>query len=85
MAEVFVFEMSPTGPRRLGGLTPSDSGNKQIDWTRISEVHISKQQLFLTFLVGECRACTDWIVTERFKWNGTHFVSAGIDRKPYKG
>ena len=85
MAELFVFEMSPTGPRHLGGIPPSDSGNKQIDWTRISEVYISKQQLFVTFLSGQCRACTDWVVTEKFKWNGTHFVNAGVDRRPYKG
>ncbi len=78
-SEVFVFEMSANGPKVLATLPSSSWGGHRLDSTRVSDQHLD-----VSYTEGECNACRDWIVTVRFRWNGTQFVQAGQTRKPYK-
>jgi len=80
-AEIFVFFMSSNSPTLLGNLWPSDPGRgEEVDWTRLTDIGVGKRQLNITFQGGDCNACTDWIATASFAWNGGGFVRTGVER-----
>jgi hypothetical protein len=84
--EVFVFTMSSAGPKLLARLTPSDRGRGEEDNGGnfpVTGVHVSKQQLFVSFSAGGSHACPAWAVTARFQWNGSGFVRTGVSRQPF--
>jgi hypothetical protein len=86
-AEIFVFAESSAGPKLLARLSPSDWGRGQEDNGGdfpVTGVHVSKQQLAVSFLAGGSHACPAWTVTARFQWNGNRFVRTGLDRSPFK-
>jgi BON domain/zinc-ribbon domain len=81
IGQIFVFFMSPQGPTLLQSLSLSDSGKgEEIDWSRISDVRITGRQLEISWLGGQCRACTDWAATATFHWNGSRLVRTGLVR-----
>ena len=85
--EVFVFAASSAGPKLLTRLSPSDWGRGEEDNGGnfpVTGVHVSKQQLAVSFLAGGSHACPAWTVTARFEWNSNRFVRMGLDRKPFK-
>jgi hypothetical protein len=85
IGEIFIFSMSPGGPRLFESLSLTDSGKgEEVDWSRITDVHISKLQLAISYLDGGSRACAEWAVTARLQWNGSRFLRTGRDRKPFK-
>jgi hypothetical protein len=78
-SQVFVFEMSASGPRILAKLPSSNWSGR-----RVEEATVSDNGLVVSYLDGECNACKDWVITVRFRWNATQFVRVGQTRKPYK-
>jgi hypothetical protein len=81
MGQLFVFSMTPHGPTLLQSLSLSDSSkNDEIDWSRISDVRVTGGQLEISWLGGQCRACTDWTAKATFKWNGSRFMRTGLTR-----
>jgi len=84
--EIFVFAISPSGPKLLARLTPQDWGKGEEDNGgnfHVSDIQVSKQQLAVGFLAGGSHACPAWTVTVRFQWNGSGFVRSGVSRKPF--
>ena len=77
-SEVFVFEMSESGPKVLAKL-PSSYWKGE----RVAGAKVGNHQLAVDFLeMGDgSRACPEWIVTSKFQWNGNHFVRAGESRR----
>ena len=80
--ELSVFEMSGGAPRLLARLTPgeglADHG------PRYDVVKADGGELSVSYQVtGEhgSGACPEWTVTERFRWNGSRFVSKGQSRR----
>jgi len=80
--ELFVFEMSGGAPGLLTRLTPGEdiaSHGPRYDVVRADggELDVSYQAN------GEhgFGACPEWTVTERLRWNGNSFVSAGKSRE----
>ena len=79
---VLVYAMSSGAPALLQELGQSDSsGNNDIDWTRVRDLRIADGQLTIIADEGQCRACTDSIVTAKYRWDGKHFVRASLLRK----
>lgn len=77
-SEVFIFEMSESGPRVLAKL-PSSYWKGE----RVAGAKVGNHQLAVDFLeMGDgSRACPEWIVTSKFRWNGNRFVNAGETRR----
>jgi hypothetical protein len=80
--ELSVFEMSGEAPRLLARFTPgeglADHG------PRYDVVKADDGELSVSYQVtGEhgSGACPEWTVTERFRWNGSRFVSTGQSRR----
>lgn len=81
-SEVFVFEMSETGPKVLAKLPSSYWKDERVAGTKVSD-HL----LAVNFLeIGDngSRACPEWIVSTSFRWNGSQFLRTGTNRKPSK-
>jgi hypothetical protein len=78
-SEIFVFEMSARGPKIFAKLPPSNWGGR-----RVERATLSGKYVVVSYLDGECNACTDWIVSVRFQWNGARLVRVGQTREPYK-
>jgi hypothetical protein len=78
-SEIFVFEMSARGPKILAKFPPSNWGGR-----RVERATLSGKYVVVSYLDGECNACTDSIVSVRFQWNGARFVRIGQTREPYK-
>jgi hypothetical protein len=78
-SEIFVFEMSASGPKILAKLPSSNWGGR-----RVESATLSGKYVVVGYLDGECNACTDWIVSVRFQWNGAWLVRVGQTREPYK-
>jgi hypothetical protein len=77
-SEVFIFEMTSAGAKAVAKL-PSTNWKDE----RVTGVNISNRQLAVDFLeVGEgSMACPEWVVTSKFRWDGTRFVKAGESRR----
>ncbi len=77
-SEVFVFEMSEGDPKILAKLPPSFWKQE-----RVTGLKVSNQQLAVDFLeMGDGFAvCPEWVVTSKFRWNGSRFVSTGQSRR----
>jgi hypothetical protein len=78
-SEVFIFEMSESGPKVLAKLSPTLWKNE-----RVTGAKVSNQQLAVDFLdMGDKGgpACPEWIVTLRLHWNGNRFVHVGETRR----
>jgi hypothetical protein len=78
-SEIFIFEMSQGGPKVLAKLPPSYWKNE-----RVAGAKVGNKQLAVDFLeVGDngSRACPEWIVTTKFRWNGSRFVNAAESRR----
>lgn len=73
-SELFIFEMSETGPKIL----------VKLSWKleRVTAARVEQNQLTVDFLqVGNGgQACPEWIVSKSFRWNGDRFLSAGEKR-----
>ena len=78
-SEIFVFEMAARGPKILEKIPPSNWGGR-----RVERATLSGKYVVVSYLDGECNACTDWIVSVRFQWDGARLVRIGQTREPYK-
>lgn len=82
-AHILVYAMSSMGPSLLQELEQSSSAKgNDIDWTRVRDVRIANRELLIVADEGQCHACTDWIVTAKYQWNGKLFVRTALLRKP---
>jgi len=77
--EILIYETSPNGPRLFAKLSDADWGAELVDF------QVGNKYLDVNFPNGGSHACPDWLVTDRFQWNGARFVKAGQPtRKPFK-
>jgi len=77
-SEVFIFEMSESGPKVLAHLPPSYWGNQRVGGSRV----IGGQLAVDWFDMGEgAKCCPEWIVTSKFRWDGNRLVKAGESRR----
>jgi hypothetical protein len=86
--EVFIFEMSSGIPKILAKLSPSDWGHgEQCSGAncQIRELHVSNQQLSLSFGVGGSSAQPAWLDTASFQWSANKFIRKGVTRKVLRG
>ncbi len=77
-SEVFIFEMLESGPKVLATL-PSSYWKGE----RVAGAQVTNHQLAVDFLeMGDgSRACPEWVVTSKFRWNSNRFVNAGETRR----
>jgi hypothetical protein len=77
-SEVFIFEMSGSGPKLLAELPPNHWNN-----ALLAGATVRNQQLAVNFfdLGNGPRACPEWIVTSKLRWDGSRFIKAGPDTR----
>jgi hypothetical protein len=88
IADVLVYAKGTDAPRLLAELSPKEWGKGEVDNGgdfAVSEIHITNHELAISFYAGGFHAQPDWVVTAKFRWNGSGFERVGIDRKPFTG
>lgn len=82
--EVFVYGMTDAEPMLIQRLTPSDWTVPAwgIAWVTKS-IQVEDEEIKVTYLAGGFRARPAWIAEVALRWNGTRFVRASTDRRPF--
>jgi hypothetical protein len=82
--EVLVFGMVSGKPRLLTTLKPSDWDVPSwgIAW-EVKKVRVENGEIAVSYLSGGYHAQPAWVATAFFRRNGSRFVRARVDRKPF--
>lgn len=87
IAQIFIYEMAPGGPKLIARLFPSEWGKGQEDnggSFAVSKMAVTKNDLAVTFFAGGSHACPDWDVTAHYKWNGKQMARVAVDRRHHQ-
>jgi hypothetical protein len=85
IGDILVYSMSANGPNLIAELSPNDWGKGEEDNGsdfQISDLKVSQQELTISFLAGGFHACSAWIITARYRWDGHNLVRVGSALKP---
>jgi hypothetical protein len=82
--EVFVFGIVSRTPKLLARLSSSDWAEPSwgIDWG-VNGIRVENDEIIVNYIVGGSHAQPEWTATANFRWNGSRFVRATLDRKPF--
>jgi hypothetical protein len=77
-SEIFIFEISQSGPKVLARL-PASYWKEE----RVAGVRVANRQLEVDSLqvANGSQACPEWIATSKLRWNGNRFINAGETRR----
>ncbi len=84
--EVFVFGLSPRGPKLLARLSPHDWGASEQNngsFFQIAGVRVLPKQLRISFYAGGSHARPARLDTAVFQWQGHRFVRTKLARSSY--